>query len=198
METKQQGRDEVARARAAAAYGTPRGRQGGAGGPERQRRSLVSSFLVRFSQIYVVLYLIIILLALVLDVLLRQQMDAERQRLVETLAWASTGLYAVALVVVLVTFALRLHRGKRHTWGLRLLYLGVASGLVARGYFGASLVMPKLQREPLPPIMANLGLFAGTVILLGLILSMLDAVRFLGRTVVGWVNRVRMHLPWLR
>jgi len=195
METKQQGADEVARARAAAAYETLRGRQGGAGGRERRRRSLASSFLVRFSQIYVFLYLVIILLALVMDVLLRQQMDAERQRLVETLAWASTVLYGVALVVVLVTFALRLHRGKRHTWGLRLLYLGVASGLVARGYFGASLVMPELQREPLPSVMANLGLFAGTVILLGLILSMVDAVRFLGRTVVGWVNRVRMRLP---
>jgi len=164
----------------------------------RERRSLVSSFLVRFSQIYVFLYLLIIVLALVVDVLLRQQLDAERQRLVGTLGWVSTGLYAVALVVVVVTFGLRLHRGRRHTWGLRLLYLGVASGLVARGYLGASLVMPQLQQGPLPTIMANLGLFAGTSILLGLILSMVDVVRFLGRTVVGWLSWVKVRLPWPR
>src|SRR5262249_31919915 len=119
----------------------------------------------------------------------------ETQRMVRTLAWVSTGVYAVALVVVLVRFGLRLRRGKRHTWGLRLLYLGVASGLVARGYLGASLVMPQLQRGALPTVMANLGLFAGTVVLLGLILSMVEMGRFVGRTVAGWLSRIMVRFP---
>src|SRR5262249_10208628 len=198
MKTKQRGSEEAARAQTPSSVQRTAGRMGGQG---RRGGAWASRFFFRVTQGYIFLYLILMGRALVGDVLLRQQMDAQGRELVGTLAWVSTGLYALALVVVLVTFGLRLHRGKRHTWGLRLLYLGLASGLVARGYFGASFVRPELQRGILPTLMTDVGLFAATVILIGLLLSMVDTVRFVGRTVVGWMtraSRVMVRLPWPR
>jgi hypothetical protein len=64
----------------------------------------------------------------------------------------------------------------------------VAGLLVARGYFSASLVLPQLQQEPWPSLLADVGLLGATLVLLGLVAGMFDAVRWVFRR----LGRVRL------
>lgn len=158
----------------------------------RKRPPLV----VRLLERYVFIYLFIVFLGLALDALLRQQMNTQGQSFLGVLAWAGTVLYAVALVVLLAAFSLRLRLRERHSRALWLLYLGLAALLVARGYFSASLLEPELLQGTWPLVMADVGLFGGTAILLGMIAGAVHVLRSAARRAERRAQRVR--LPRLR
>lgn len=168
-----------------------RGAGAGAGGgaARGRRRSRVGRAVVRVSQLYMLGYFAIVVVAVVADVLLRQQLDAPAQSAVTLLATASTALYFLALVLLLVGFSARLRLFRRRSAGLKLLYAGVAALLIARGYFSASVVLPELQRGPWPAIMADVGLLGATLIVLGLVVGVIDAVRF------AFARAARVRLP---
>jgi len=165
------------------------GRDGaGRRGKRRGREASLERRLVKLSQVYVFSYVVIVLFAVASDVWLRTRLDQPVQSAVVLLATASTVLYFVALGMLLVAFSARLGVLRHHSLGLRLLYAGVAALLVARGYFSASLVLPQLQQGPWPSLLADVGLLGATLVLLGLVVGMFDAVRWVFRR----LGRVRL------
>jgi hypothetical protein len=153
-------------------------------------------FVVRLLERYVFIYFFIVFLGLAMDALLRQQMNVQGQQFIGVLAWAGTALYAVALVVLLAAFSLRLRLRERHSWALWLLYLGLAALLVARGYFTASLLEPELLQGTWPLVMADVGLFGATAIFLGMIAGAIHVLRSAARRAQRRAQQVR--LPRLR
>lgn len=165
------------------------GRQGPNKKPGRSR---VSRAVVQLSQVYMLGYFVLVVIAVAADVLLRRQVNDETDQAVAALAVASTALYFLALALLLVGYSARLRVLRRRSAGLKLLYAGVAALLIARGYFSAGVVLPKIQREPWPAILADVGLLGATLIVLGLVASAIDAVRF------ALVRAARVRPPRLR
>ncbi len=159
-----------------------------AGEPARGR----SPFWVRLLQRYVFAYLFIVALGLAVDVLLRSQLNSQQQDALNLLALASTVLYALALVVLLVSFSARLHLRHRRSKSIWLLYLGLAGLLVARGYFSASLLLPNVPQGNLSLVMSDLGLGAGSAIVLGMIWGVVDVAIFAARQAGARARKVRL------
>ena len=141
---------------------------------------------------YLVAYLFIVALGWVLDTVLRSQLDTQQRDAVNTLAWVTTGLYALALVVLLVSFTVRLHLRHRRSKSIWLLFLGLAGLLVARGYFSASLLVPNFPQGSLSVVMSDVGLGAGTAIVLGMIWGVFDVAIYAARQARAQARRVRL------
>lgn len=176
-EARAEGPGALATADDGPANGTHTDGEVGARG-KRRSRSRLGRRLVKASQLYVFGYIVIVLVAVLFDVLLRRRLDAQVQSTVTLLATASTLLYFLALVLLLVGYSARLRLFRRRSAGLKLLYAGVAALLIARGYFSAGIVLPDLQRGLWPPIMGDVGLLGATLIVLGLVVGVIDAMRF--------------------
>jgi hypothetical protein len=161
-------------------------------GPTGAMPQVRSPFWVRLLQRYVFLYLFIVALGLVVDALLRTGMDSQARDVVSVLAWVSTALYALALVVLLVSFSTRLHLRRRRSKAIWLLYLGLAGFLVARGYYSASLLEPGIPQGTVAVVMGDLGLFSATAIVLGMIWGALDLIVYTARRSARRAERLRL------
>ncbi len=80
------------------------------------------------------------------------------------------------------------HRSK----SIWLLFLGLAGLLVARGYFSASLLLPNVPQGDLSLVMSDVGLGAGTAIVLGMIWGAVDVAIYAARQAEAQARRVRL------
>ncbi len=159
-------------------------------GEQRARRR--SPFWLWIVQGYLVAYLFIVVLGFAVDTLLRSHLDAQQRDVVNLLAWVTTALYALALVVLLVMYTARLHLRHRRSKSLWLLFLGLAGLLVARGYFSASLLLPNVPQGELSLVMSFVGLGAGTAIVLGMIWGAVDGAIYAARQARERARHVRL------
>jgi hypothetical protein len=70
--------------------------------------------------------------------------------------------------------------------------LGLAGLLVARGYFSASLLLPDVPQGNVSLVMSDVGLGAGTAIVLGMIWGVVDVAIFAARRAEARARRVRL------
>jgi hypothetical protein len=158
------------------------------GEPARKR----SPFWLRALRGYVFAYLFIVALGWAVDTLLRSQLDTQQRDVVNLIAWVSTALYALALMGLLVTFSARLRLRHTRSKSIWLLFLGLAGLLVARGYFSASLLLPDVPQGNVSLVMSDVGLGAGTAIVLGMIWGVVDVAIFAARRAEARARRVRL------
>jgi drug/metabolite transporter (DMT)-like permease len=158
---------------------------------ERQARRQ-SPFWLWIVQGYLFAYLFIVALGFLVDTLLRSHLDAGQRDVVNLLAWVTTVLYALALVVLLLMYASRLRLRHHRSKSLWLLFLGLAGLLVARGYFSASLLVPNVPQGDLSLVMSDVGLGAGTAIVLGMIWGAVDGTIYAARQARERARHVRL------